>query len=225
MNSTIVKSKEAIRDYIFSRENSDVEDFKRLLTLNDTSFFCYLAAMNISQSYHFMLHHWLFMEITESEDFNADIIFSGNLLVDLMPMLRRCEISSLPNIKNFEKFFSETRKMQLLKNGPELIKSKSHSLNIQNYLDFILVCVNPYDSFIVNIQFRTRLVLCFNAIRVETRTDVDGGTKNLHYLMLLNVLFDFHNTLFEKEFHQNKNHTMDQRAEILFSPYYESTNL
>ena len=225
MKAIIEKSKEAIRGFIFSRENSDVEDYKRLLTLNDTSFFCYLAAMNISSSYHLMLHHWLFMEITESKECYSDAVFSGNLLVDLMPMLQRNKISIIPNIRNFEKFISDTRKTQLLKNGPELIKSKSHSLNIQNYLDFILVCVNPYDSFIVNIQFRTRLVLCFNAIRVETRTDVDGGTKNLHYLMLLNVLFDFHNTLFEEEFQQNKSHTMDQRAEILFSPYYESTNL
>jgi len=224
MSAIIEKSKEALQDYISPRDVSDIEDYKRLMTFDDDSFFCYLAAINISSGYHLILNNWLFKELTDSKEFYSDFVFSGNLLVELMPMLRRRLISILPEIKNFEIFFTKSRKKEFDNNGPKLIKSKSHTLNIQNYLDFVLFCANPYDSFILNIKFRTHVVTYFDAIRFETREHVHNGTNNLHYLILLVVLFDFHNTLFEERFRQSKDKSMDQRAEVLFAPYYDIIN-
>ena len=80
------------------------------------------------------------------------------------------------------------------------------------------------DRLMRNIEFRNHLVLYYDAIRFETREHSLNGINNLHYLILLLVLFDFHNTLFGEEFGKSKRESLDHRAEILFRPYYEITN-
>ena len=106
IKSTIDKTKVGIRDHIFSRDRSDIEDYNRLLKMDGGSFFCYLAAIHMSSIYQLIVNNWLFKELSGCEEFYSDVVYSRGLLDNLLPILNTKELSILPGNKNFQKFFN-----------------------------------------------------------------------------------------------------------------------
>ena len=218
MQRTIVKCKDKIQLYLTSKKDEDYEDLMRLLVLDGSEFFAHLAAIKIALSYQLAIEYWIFKGLNNIEDQEEDLVFIFLLLIELMPMISTPEISQIPNLKNFKTFFYKMKNEKFWTRGVKVFQSKSHYLDIQNYIDFSLMSSKTYDSFISNTQFRVEILINYEALKIESRIDAgsNSGYLLLYNLMLISFFFDSHNHLFTSSFIESKELPMSSRAESFF---------